>query len=237
MKIVIKGFIETSFLDWEGMIVSTLYVPYCNFRCPYCQNAGLVLDPKQYQTIPSEFIMNYLIEHKEWIDGVCLTGGEPCLYEDLVDFIKKIRAIDMKLKLDTNGTFPEVLKKVLALGIVNFIAMDVKGPLEEEAYSNCMGVKNETLLEKVKESIDIIMNSNIDYEFRTTVVPTLHKKEDVQKIAQYIKGAKRYALQNFTPQDTLNPDYLKVKPYSKDKMDEIYRLVFPYVNESRLRGA
>ncbi len=236
MKIVIKGFIETSLVDWEGMIVSTLYVPCCNFRGPFCHNSGLILNPEQYKTIPIDRIINYLIKHKGWIDGICLTGGEPCLYEDVIDFIKRIREIGMKIKLDTNGTFPGVLRKTIEMQIVDFVAMDVKAPLEEEAYSNSIGVKGKNLLEKVKESINIIMSSNINYEFRTTVVPSLHKKEDVCKIAQYIKGAKKYALQNFVPQDTLDPDFMKIKPYDKSEMDEIYRLVVPYVKECRVRG-
>ncbi len=236
MKIVIKGFIETSLVDWEGRIVSTLYVPYCNFRGPFCQNSGLILNPEQYETIPVEVIINYLIKRKGWIDGVCLTGGEPCLYEDVIDFIEKIRATGMKLKLDTNGTFPDVLRKIIEMKIVDFVAMDIKAPLEEEAYSNSIGVKSKKILGKVKESISIIMHSDIDYEFRTTVVPSLHEKEDVCKIAQYIKGAKRYALQNFVPQNTLDPEYMKIKPYGKSEMDEIYREVFPYVKECRMRG-
>lgn len=236
MKISIKGFIETSMLDWEGKIVSTLYVPYCNFRCPYCQNSGLVLNPDEYETIPFEVIEEHLVKHKGWIDGICLTGGEPCLYEDLIDFIKKIRCIGMQVKLDTNGTFPEVLKEIFDMDIINYLAMDIKGALEPESYNNSVGTKNETLLQKVKESIKIIMDSKIDYEFRTTVVPTLHAKEDIERIAQYIKGAKKYALQNFKPQETLDPDYMKIQPYNSEEIKKICDCVSNYVGNCVIRG-
>lgn len=232
----IKGFIETSLLDWEGMIVSTLYVPYCNFRCPYCQNSGLVLNPEQYEIIPFQTIKNYLVEHRDWIDGICLTGGEPCLHEDLVDFIKKIREVGMRVKLDTNGAFPGVLQEILDIGIINYVAMDIKAPLEIEAYRKSVGIKSSNLVPKIEESIKIIMESGIDYEFRTTVVPTLHKKEDIETIARRIKGARKYALQNFVPQNTLDPDYMKIKPYRIEELSELAEGARKYVRNCHWRG-
>ncbi|MQY64931.1 MAG: anaerobic ribonucleoside-triphosphate reductase activating protein, partial [Clostridia bacterium] len=203
MKILIKGMIETSLLDWDGKIVSTLYTPYCNFRCPYCQNAGLVLNPGQYETIPFEVISNFLINHRNWIDGICLTGGEPCFFEDLPEFLEKIRNLGMEIKLDTNGTFPKMLQRVIDRGLVNYVAMDIKAPLNFNAYEKSTRIKSKELLEKVRESVDLIIHSGVDCEFRTTVVPSLHSEEDILEIAREIGRAKKYALQNFSNRETM----------------------------------
>ena len=235
--LIIKGFIQNSLLDWDGKIVSTLYVPGCNFRCPYCQNAGMVLNPEQYQTVPWQRIKDFLIERKGWLDGICLTGGEPCLFRDLPEFIHKVRELDMMVKLDSNGSFPDMLEKVINAKLPNYIAMDIKAPLEFAPYKKSAGIKSEKMLEAVKRSIKIIMNSKIDYEFRTTVVPTLHTEEDIKKIAFYIKGAKKYALQNFSAQgDLLEAEFKKVKPYSKEELNKMQKAASSYVDKCVVRG-
>lgn len=236
MKIEIKGFIQNSLLDWEGKIVSTLYTPYCNFRCPYCQNAGLILNPDQYETVRFGVITEYLSKYKAWVDGICLTGGEPSFFEDLPDFIKGIRDIGMQVKLDTNGTFPDMLRRVLEMNIVDYIAMDIKAPLDLQVYSRSTGIRNGKLFEKVKETIKLIMESGIDYEFRTTVVPTLHEKPDIIKIAKHVEGARKYALQNFSNRETLDPEFGKIKPYNIEELEEMCRSASPYVKECVVRG-
>jgi len=238
MKLVIKGFIQTSLLDWDGKIVSTLYTPHCNFRCPYCQNAGLIINPEKLETISFKVIEDYLRRNNKWIDGICLTGGEPCMNEDLPEFIQKIRELDVMVKLDSNGTFPDMLADVIEKKLVNYIAMDVKAPLDFSSYSKSTGIKNPLILEKVKDSIRLIMDSDIDYEFRTTVVPTLHEEEDILRIAKFIKGAKKYAMQNFSAQgEILDPKFEKIKPYSIEKLNKIQKLVSPYVKECVVRGS
>lgn len=236
MKIEIRGVVETSFLDWDGMIVSTLYVPHCNFRCPYCQNSSLIFNPEKYPLIPFKVISSHLQRHKGWIDGICLTGGEPTLFEDLLEFIKEIRNLGFLVKLDTNGTIPQTLKVALEEKLISYIAMDIKAPLNFKAYKESAGIKNENLLKRVEESIKIIMNSSTNYEFRTTVVPNLHKREDIEEIARYIRGAKRYTLQNFVPQETLDPEYLKIKPYPLEVIKEFCRSASPYVEKCTERG-
>ena len=236
MKIFIKGMIETSLLDWDGKVVSTLYTPYCNFRCPYCQNAGLVLNPDQYETIPFEVISNFLISHRNWIDGICLTGGEPCFFEDLPEFLGKIRNLGMEIKLDTNGTFPEMLKRVVDSGLVNYIAMDIKAPLTFDAYKKSTRINSKELFDKVRESINLIIHSKIDYEFRTTVVPSLHSDEDILEIARKIEGAKKYALQNFSNRETMDPEFQKIVPYKIEQLQEIRKLSLRYVQCCIVRG-
>ena len=237
MKLVIKGFIQTSLLDWDGKIVSTLYTPHCNFRCPYCQNAGLIINPEKLETISFKVIEDYLRRNNKWIDGICLTGGEPCMNEDLPEFIQKIRELDVMVKLDSNGTFPDMLADVIEKKLVNYIAMDVKAPLDFSSYSKSTGIKNPLILEKVKDSIRLIMDSDIDYEFRTTVVPTLHEEEDILRIAKFIKGAKKYAMQNFSAQgEILDPKFEKIKSYPIEKLNKIQKLVSSYVDECVVRG-
>jgi pyruvate formate lyase activating enzyme len=236
-KLIIKGFIPTSLLDWDGKIVSTLYTPYCNFRCPYCQNAELVLNPKRLETIPFEVIEDYLTKNKKWIDGVCLTGGEPCMYKDLPEFIQKIRKLGVLVKLDTNGGFPIMLQDIIKKKLVDYIALDIKAPIDLSSYSKSTGVKNPKILEKVKKSIKLIMNSRIDYEFRTTVVPTLHKEKDIEKIAKFIKGAKKYALQNFSNKgEILDPQFKNVKPYHIEILRRMQKIASPYVKKCVVRG-
>jgi len=228
--------IETSLLDWDGKIVSTLYTPYCNFRCPYCQNAGLVLNPGQYETIPFEVISNFLINHRNWIDGICLTGGEPCFFEDLPEFLEKIRNLGMEIKLDTNGTFPKMLQRVIDRGLVNYVAMDIKAPLNFNAYEESTRIKSKELLEKVRESIRLIIHSGVDYEFRTTVVPSLHSEEDILEIAREIGRAKKYALQNFSNRETMDPEFQKISPYKIEELEKICELCLQYVQCCVVRG-
>ncbi|MCK5595014.1 anaerobic ribonucleoside-triphosphate reductase activating protein [bacterium] len=238
MKLIIKGFIQTSLLDWDGKIVSTLYTPHCNFRCPYCQNAGLIISPEKLETISFEVIRDYLRENNKWIDGICLTGGEPCMYKNLPEFIQKIRELDIMVKLDSNGAFPAMLAEVINRKLVDYIAMDIKAPLNFSSYSKSTGIKSPLILEKVKDSIKLIMDSDIDYEFRTTVVPTLHEEEDILRIAEFINGAKKYAMQNFSTQgEILDPKFEKIKPYPIEKLNKIQELVSPYVGECVVRGS
>ncbi|MBI4753654.1 anaerobic ribonucleoside-triphosphate reductase activating protein, partial [Candidatus Desantisbacteria bacterium] len=221
-------------LDWDGKIVSTLYLPYCNLRCPYCHNSGLVLNPEQYTTIPIEAVLNYFVRRKDWIDGVCLSGGEPCMHEDLPDFIRRLRNIDILIKLDTNGSFPVMLQRLLDERLVDCIAMDIKAPLD--IYAQMTGINDEEIGERIKQSIEIIMNSGIDYEFRTTVVPTLHTREILVAMAGLIKGAKKYALQAFVPNDPIDPEYCSITPYSDDQMQDMCQAVLPFVQRCVLRG-
>ncbi|NOZ63899.1 MAG: anaerobic ribonucleoside-triphosphate reductase activating protein [Caldiserica bacterium] len=232
----IKGFIPNSLLDWEGYIVSTIYLPYCNFRCPYCQNPSLVFSPKSLSTIPFEELQNYWKKNKKWIDGVCITGGEPCLYRKLPGLLREIKDLGLKVKLDTNGTFPRRLEEVIQEKLVDYIAMDIKAPLDVASYQKSTGIRREFYLGRIVESIQIIRNSGLDYEFRTTVVPTLHTEKDIEEIASYIQGARAYYLQNFVPRDTLNPAYEKIAPYPREKIESICKRIAHYVVKCGVRG-
>jgi pyruvate formate lyase activating enzyme len=232
----IKGFIETSFLDWDGKVVSTLYVAGCNFRCPFCHNSGLIEKPQDYETIPLARIQQFMLEHKDFLDGICLTGGEPCLHENrgLFEFLRRVKGLGFQIKFDTNGADPECLKKAIDQKIVDYIAMDVKGPLDDR-YDKLSGVK--TNLPRIKESIKIIMEKKVPYEFRTTVVPTLLETGDIEDIAKYIAGAEKFVFQQFAAEHAWDEALRTIKPYFREKLDEMAAVAKPYVANTVIRGA
>lgn len=235
MSLEIKGFIETSLLDWDGKIVSTLYLSNCNFKCPFCHNSGLIEDPCQYETVPIDHIKDFLIKRKDFIDGICVTGGEPCLHKNngLPEFLKEIKDLGFQIKLDTNGTDPSCVKELFDKKLIDYIAMDLKAPLDER-YNKLAGVEVE--LDDIKNSVKLIMSSNIDYEFRMTVVPTLLTKKDVVDAVKDIKGAKKFAIQQFVPENSWDKSLREVKPYSKDELEKMMEESKQYVGTVLLRG-
>ncbi len=184
-------------MDWDSKISSVIFLPNCNFRCPFCHNVNLVLNPEKLETIPFEYIEDQLKKQIGWTDGVCITGGEPTLDSSLPELCSRIKKTGFLVKLDTNGTNPTMLKELMDRKLLDYVAMDIKAPLTVEKYSKAIGVKAEKLLENVKESIKILMGSNMDYEFRTTVVPTIHDLEDIKQICRSLRGCRKYVLQKF----------------------------------------
>ncbi len=221
MKTVIKGFIKSSLLDWDGKIVSTLYVPHCNMRCPFCHNRDLILTPDEYPTIDINEIVDFYKERKDFLDGICLTGGEPTLYDNLVEVLKLFKEAGALVKLDTNGTSPEKVRELVDAELIDYIAMDIKNALEFEKYKKASSLKSEALFDNVKKSIDYIRSCKVPYEFRTTVVPTIHEKQDIIDIAKFIKGAEKYALQNFQPENTLDVEFEKLTPFEVKDIEEM----------------
>ena len=237
MAVEIKGFIPTSMLDWEGMIVSTLFLPDCNFRCPYCQNPDLILKPREIPTYDLEEIGEFLKEKEGWIEGVCVTGGEPCMRAGLAELLLWFKERGLGVKLDTNGSFPDRLSDLIKRGLVDFVAMDIKAPLEFEPYRRVAGIDREELLGGVKRSIDILKESGLEHEFRTTVVPTLLAPEDIVKIARCIEGAPIYALQNFSRGETLDPGFQGIRPFMAEEMEEMRAAAEPLVERCVVRGS
>jgi len=221
--ISIKGFIETSFLDWPGNICSTLFLPYCNFRCAYCHNADLVLNPDRIADIPLANILERLCEFKGWVEGVCITGGEPTLHSWLTKLIESIKREDFLIKIDTNGSNPAVLLSLIKDGLIDYVAMDIKSPLFEEEYVKITRTFN--VLESVKKSIEILLEGIIPYEFRLTVVPLFHRPEDIYQLAMELKGAQKFRLQNFNPSNTLDPALKTLVPYDDKELIKIQKEV------------
>jgi len=221
--IEIKGFLETSLLDWPGKLCSVFFLPTCNFRCPYCHNHPLVLHPEQYATVPLEDILARLHSLRNWIDGVCLTGGEPTLHTDLPHLVQEIKRRRFLIKLDTNGSNPRSLEHLVETGEVDFVSMDVKAPLDPFRYSRSTGLP--VKLEPILESIEILKRGKVDYEFRMTVVPGLHKVEDIQTLGDQLRVGPRLILQNFNPENPLDPSLKNIAPYDPKELKKIEREV------------
>lgn len=231
----IKGFVETSFLDWDGKVVSALFVPFCNFRCPFCHNLGLTDNSQQYETISCDRIERYLLEHRDFIDGICLTGGEPALHKGrgLVEFLRKIKDNGFEIKFDSNGTDPDLLEELSRGRLVDYFAVDVKAPLDERYYK-LAGV--ETDLEKIGRSLEVVRNSGVGYEFRTTVVPTLLDGKDLLDIAGTIAGAEKFVLQRFVPANCRDRALRNVKAYTREELGGMVEACKKFVDNTRLRG-
>lgn len=229
----ISGFLKTTLLDWDGKVACTIYLAGCNFRCPYCHNRGLVLNPGEVEDIPLDSILEYVESNSDFLDGVVISGGEPTLNKDLPDLIKKLRGLGMKIKIDTNGTMPDVLDDLIGAGMVDFIAMDVKAPLDGR-YSS---VTDTTVdVADIRRSIRIIMDSGVDYEFRTTVVPILIKPEGMEDIFREIRGAKRYRLHQFRPKNCLDENLTALDPYPESVLMDMAEKAKAYVRDVRIRG-
>ena len=229
---MIRGIIEASFLDWDGKVVMTLYTPKCNFRCPFCHNWELMDNPERYPEKSWDEIGAYLKEHADFLDGVCITGGEPLLEPDIKEWMGKVKAMGKLVKLDTNGSLPEKLAELLDKKLIDYIAMDFKAPLDER-YSRAAGIKAD--IKKIKKSIDIIRKSGIDHEFRTTVVPGIHAKDDVVEIAKFLGGGK-YVLQQFVPFHALDEKLRDVKPYDNETMLDMADACSKFVDNMIVRG-
>lgn len=209
----IGGLQKTSLLDYPDKISAIVFTAGCNFRCGYCHNPELI--NSIISKYSEEDILDFLSSRIGKIDGVVITGGEPCIQKDLVEFIIKIKNLGFLVKLDTNGCFPDVIEK--SMPYLDYIAMDIKSPLDK--YSKIVNVNiNET---KIKKSINLIMNSNVDYEFRTTVVKSMLSKNDFKKIGDLIYGAKRYYLQKFISSKILDKNLIKESTYTDDEFSEI----------------
>jgi len=229
----IKGLQKVSLLDFPGGICSTIFVGGCNLRCRYCYNRDLVLNPGSIPVISTDEIFAFLGSKSSLLDGVCVSGGEPTLQEELPDFLMEIKKMGLKVKLDTNGTRPEVISRLLDEDVLDYIAVDVKGPPAK--YSYITG--NNTAHSKLKETIALLKNSRVEQEFRTTVIPGLLKEEDLLSIAKEIAGCRRYVLQQFSPRSSIiDPALLSLKPYSREKVAEMARMCHEYVETLELRG-
>ena len=234
----IKGFINLSLVDWDGKLSSVVFVPNCNFRCPFCYNSTLVLHPERIETIPFAPVEDYLKKQRSWIDGVCITGGEPTLHSDLPDLCSKLKEMGFLVKVDTNGTNSAMVKELMDRRLIDYIALDIKAPLTVEKYSRATGIRADKLLEKVKETIKILLESRMDYEFRTTVVPTLHEEEDIKEICGGIKGCKKYVLQKFDVslgKTTIDPDFSKLKPFTDKEMKTFLTIAQKFLPNVKLR--
>ncbi|MDI6840492.1 MAG: anaerobic ribonucleoside-triphosphate reductase activating protein [bacterium] len=205
-----KGLQKLSVIEYPGKLCAIVFTGGCNFRCHYCHNPELVVGYEKLPDIDEENIITFMQKRKRFLDGLCITGGEPTLHQELLQFIEKIKKLDFLVKLDTNGTNPELISHVIENRFVDYIAMDIKGT--PERYKEIADVNID--ISKIKASVQLIMHSNIDYEFRTTVFPEFFGKEDAKQIGEWVKGAKRYVLQQPRVVKMLNGTLKDAKLYS-----------------------
>lgn len=235
----IKGFISNSLIDWDGHFCAVLFVDGCNFRCPWCHNAPLVLLPENLENLKIENIMAELKELGKVLEAVCITGGEPSLWPDLKNLCKKLKKLGLKIKVDTNGINPPPILIMIDKKIIDYVAVDIKAPLSQIKYSQAIGRNVEEYeLSNIASLCQYIMKSNIDYEFRTTIVPAIHTPKDIEQICKYlIKGAKKYVIQNFRPCDTLiNPKFKELKPFTLSEFEAFVKAAEPYVQTVKFRN-
>jgi len=219
---IIGGIQKNTLIDYPGKIAATIFVSGCNFRCPWCYNKDLVLPEEivKYPPIPLEEIYKFLEERKGFLEAVVLCGGEPTIYEDIIDFVKQIKDMDYLVKLDTNGSNPEILQTMINNRLLDYVAMDIKAPKEKYEKVAGAGVN----IKDIEKSIAILKESKIDYEFRTTVVPELITKKDILRIAEWLNPAKKYVLQNFQSKDKIvDSNFCKLKSYPDKYLKDIQK--------------
>jgi len=227
----IAGLEKLSLIDYPGKLSAIVFTHGCNLRCEYCHNPELVIqDIAPEEVYDPEKVLKFLKSRKDKLDAVVITGGEPLLYDDLEPFIRSIKELGYLVKLDTNGLLPNKLKKMIKLQMIDYISMDIKYP--EGDYLTFTG---KHALENVKQSIDIIMNSDIEYEFRTTYVKGLHTVESSIAIGGMINGAKQYYVQNFRAGKTINPTLSEQNSFTERELKTLKKNIKPYVLNAEIR--
>lgn len=245
---VIGGLEKLSLIDYPGELAAVVFTQGCNFRCPFCHNpmlvqasygAGKIKNNRQYQEkgeghtrISEDDLLSFLEERRGKLDGVVVTGGEPTIHADLGDFLGKIKELGYRIKLDTNGSNPEALGRILRENKADYLAMDFKGP--PERYPDTTGVALD--FSYIQKSVTMIMQSGLPYEFRTTLVPGYIKKRDIKKMGEIIQGADKWFLQRFISHVPLLDDSLRnTEPFSEEEMEEMKKIARKYVNNAELR--
>jgi len=225
----IGGFQKFSLIDYPGKISAIVFTQGCDFRCPYCHNPELISHKEG--CIDEDEIIEFLRTRIGKLDAVVITGGEPCLQGDLLEFMQKVKMLGFLVKLDTNGSNPEVIKSALADELLDYIAMDIKAPISK--YSNVTGIKTDE--KAILKSIKTIINSGLDYEFRTTAVKNLHRAKDFKEISKTLNGAKAYYFQKFIPSKHLDPFYKNRESFSDEEFKEIKDIMLNGVQNCFMR--
>lgn len=233
----ILGLQKLTLIDYPGNLACTLFLFGCNFRCGFCHNPELVIPEKAGKSIPEEKILNFLNKRKKYLEGVCITGGEPLLNKKLPEFLNKIRKLNYKIKIDTNGSNPEMLRKIIKSNLVDYIAMDIKA--DRENYDILAGT--EVNIKNIGESIKIILNSEINYEFRTTVIKNYHNKKIIGNIGKWLKKINgeidKFVIQNFKPRKgkMINEKFEKIPPFKNEELKKFEEIMNKYVKEVLIR--
>ncbi len=229
---IFAGLQKLTLLDYPGKVACTLFTKGCNFRCPFCHNASLVIRANEQQMYKNDEIIAFLKKRQGVLDGVAITGGEPTLMSGLYDFIKQVKELDYSVKLDTNGSRPDLLKRLINDGLVDYVAMDIKNSPEKYAYT--CGLPESYDLSKIEESKNYLMEGNVDFEFRTTVAKPFHSEEDFYQIGEWLKGSEKYFLQQF--KDSGDIIGQEISPFNESEMEKFLNILLPFVPNAQLRG-
>jgi pyruvate formate lyase activating enzyme len=227
----IKGFHKNSFVDWDGRISCVIFLPGCSFRCGFCYNKPMVMEHDKIESIDFKEIENHLKRNRGFIDGVVVTGGEPTLHRELPDLLRKIKSMDISVKLDTNGSNPMMLEEIIKEKLVDYLAMDIKAPMD--GYPEVTGV--DVNIENIRKSIDIIRKSRLDYEFRTTIIPSVHGEAEIESMAKEISGAEKYVLQKFIAKETIDPQFKNELSPTNEYMNSLKKAAEKHLKNVMLR--
>jgi pyruvate formate lyase activating enzyme len=234
---IIAGLQKTTLIDYPNKLACVVFLAGCNFRCPWCYSSELVLPLKivKQPRISEKEFFDFLRQRQGLLEGVVICGGEPTINKELAQFIGKIKNLGYSVKLDTNGSNPEILKDLVKANLIDYVAMDIKSSLNNKIYKDILreGVE----LSDIEKSVDFLKSGNLDFEFRTTAVNTIHTKEDFLEIAKWIGGPNiKYYLQNFRAEKTIDPEFEKVAPFKKEFLEEVVKEISPYFKICSLRA-
>ena len=228
---VIQGLQKLTLLDYPGKVACTIFTAGCNFRCPFCHNASLVVDTYKNEEITQEEVSAFLKKRMGVLDGVCVTGGEPLIQSDIEPFLRQIKEMGYAVKLDTNGSFPDKLKRLVDEKLVDYVAMDIKN--SQESYGKTIGIRDYDI-RNIHRSVQYLLSDAVPYEFRTTVVLEFHQRSDFESIGRWIRGAQRYYLQQFVDSGDLIQEGLH--GYNREIMEQALGVVEKYVQTAEIRG-
>lgn len=227
---IIHGLQKLTLVDYPGKMASILFTGACNFRCPFCQNGRLVLNPNDEPIIPEEEVFGFLEKRKKMLEGVVVTGGEPTINKDILPFLERIKKLGYSVKLDTNGYRPDVLEQAMKNNLVDYVAMDIKNSLDMYPKTAGLSFFSE---EKIRRSVDLLMGGNVEYEFRTTVVKEYHYEENFKKIGEWLSGASKYFLQSFVKsEDTIEKN---LNSPSIEELENYQKILKSYIDNVQIR--
>lgn len=230
----IRGFISTSFLDWPGKVSAVIFLSGCGFRCPVCHNHKLVTVPDSIAVIPLEDVLRELKAKKSWLDGVTVSGGEPTIRRNLPELLALLRAEGLKIKLDTNGSNPSMLRELIGRNLLDAVSMDVKAPLTDKEYSRVAGVPVDVRV--IRRSIELLKTSGLEVAFRTTAIPGLVEEDDLERIVAALGKVKRFTVQGFRPVETLDPEFGRREALGLARLEEMRgRFEIPSASSRRPR--
>ena len=237
-RLTLKGWQKTSLIEYPGKISTVVFTGGCNFRCPFCYNSELVQRPHEIADLDPDIVLHYLKENAGLYQALVITGGEPTLDAGLPAFLSRVKALDLCTGVETNGSNPDMVAELLEHNLVDYIAMDVKAPLEWEAYARAAGLRqgDEGVLENVKRTLEHLKSDPVELELRCTVVPGCHAPEDILRLAGQLRGYPSFILQQFSPQKTLDPLLQERKPYDAELLAQLHRQIDPLFPQCEVRG-